>query len=149
MLQLMMLTVAIGHPADPSRITSADPSRIEQRVTDLERRVRQLEGQLYALTDPKNRVQTTPTPTVVPPGHHAHVKQDGTVIVHGNENMGNHEAHAGIAYPYVRIAEAGQPVPTSQTQSYNYQSTYSYQSSSCPNGVCPQRRGPLGILPRR
>ncbi len=56
--------------------------------------------------------------TVVPPGMHAHRTETGEVIIHGDENRGSAAAHAGITYPWYKIATAGQTV-------------------SCPNGQCP------------
>lgn len=50
--------------------------------------------------------------TVVPPGHHAHVTTDGRTIVHGDWNYGNPAAHAGVAYPWPKVAFPGQAVPT-------------------------------------
>lgn len=128
----------------------APPPPLENRVADLERRVRLLEGQIYALTDPKLRPvtakeeqkQQTQSTVTVPPGYHAHRTTDGRVIVHGNENLGNADAHEGVAHPWIRIAEGGQTVQTQQTYSYQ-----SYSSTSCPNGVCPtQRRGLIGRI---
>ncbi len=53
-------------------------------------------------------------PAVVPPGMHAHVRADGSVIVHADSNYGDPVAHAGIVWPWVKTATAGQPVPRVQ-----------------------------------
>lgn len=39
------------------------------------------------------------------PNTHAHQMMDGGVLVHSDSNMGNAAAHAGVAYPWVRIGE--------------------------------------------
>lgn len=49
--------------------------------------------------------------TVVPAGMHAHVRADGTVIVHGDENVGNPVAHTGVPWPWPKAAVGGQFVP--------------------------------------
>lgn len=79
------------------------------------------------------KVQTAPKALqVVPPGHHAHVRLDGTVVIHGNENLGNAAAHAGIARPWVRTAEAGQVVRVAAPAFRTY-------TLPCPDGRCPLR----------
>lgn len=78
------------------------------------------------------------TNIVVPAGHHAHRRIDGTVYTHGNENLGNAAAHSGVQYPWPRIAEAGQSVIVTQpaVQPVPYTTPYTIQSS-CPGGNCP------------
>lgn len=89
---------------------------------------------------PKPKVSASPpSAIVVPPGHHAHRRSDGTVYTHGNENVGNAAAHQGVPLPWPRIAEAGQTVTTSTTAATVQ--TYTIQQSSCPNGVCPTSGG--------
>ena len=134
MFSLLLMTAAMGH-SDPSHIVP-DPSPLEQRVTDLETRMQRLENLLLASQPKVVPVPAKTAPTVVPPGMHAHRKLDGTIIVHGNENLGNAQAHEGIAHPWPRIAEAGQTVTNTSIGS-SYSATYSIQSSGCPNGVCP------------
>lgn len=91
---------------------------------------------------------------VVPTGQHAHRKLDGTVFVHRNENMGNAAAHQGVAYPWIRTAEAGQyvgsPQPSYSPSPYTGQ-TYSLPSSSsnCPGGNCPVPSQTRGLIFRR
>lgn len=79
---------------------------------------------------------------VVPAGMHAHTRTDGTVYVHGNENLGNPSAHTGVSFPWVRTAEAGQTIPTPTTFSpvRNTFPTFrnAFQSGGCPNGQCPR-----------
>lgn len=60
---------------------------------------------------------------VVPAGSHAHVTTDGVTVTHGNENFGSVAAHAGIARPWIRVAEAGQRIRV---------------AGNCPNGQCPR-----------
>lgn len=141
-----------GSVAKTAIVATPPPTSAEARIAELERKVRYLEGQMYALSDPKNRPHPqalTPTPTgergiphvVVPPGQHAHRRSDGTVFTHGNENVGNAAAHEGVPHPWPRIAEAGQTVSTGSTTQTATMQTYSIQqSSSCPNGVCPTQR---------
>lgn len=71
------------------------------------------------------------TSVVVPPGHHAHETVTGEVIIHGNENMGSAAAHAGIARPWVRIAEAGEVVSSGWA---------AVSQDGCPPVGCPVRR---------
>lgn len=56
--------------------------------------------------------KTAPVSEVIPPGHHAHRKADGTVIVHADSNFGNAAAHAGIVWPWPKVGYAGQVVTT-------------------------------------
>lgn len=114
----------------------APPSPLERRLTNVEWRLSQIENKLgmYPTTP---HVAPAAATTVVPPGMHAHRTEDGRIIVHGNENLGNAAAHQGIAHPWIRVAEAGQSVVTAQpitTATSSYSATY---SSGCPNGVCP------------
>lgn len=74
-----------------------------------------------------------PLPRVVPTGMHAHRRTDGTILVHGDENYGSAAAHAGIVWPWPKVATAGQTVP-GQLVSVPYTLP---GSSSCPGGVCP------------
>lgn len=48
---------------------------------------------------------------VVPPGSHAHIRIDGTWIIHGDENIGRADAHRGVAWPWPKAAFPGQRVP--------------------------------------
>lgn len=56
--------------------------------------------------------RTATAPQTVPPGHHAHRKADGTIIVHADSNYGNAAAHAGIVWPWPKVAYPGQVVRT-------------------------------------
>lgn len=74
--------------------------------------------------------------TRVPAGSHAHTLEDGTVIVHGDENHGNAAAHEGIAYPWYKTARAGDTVfigapPRSP-----------FATENCPDGNCPRASAP-------
>lgn len=69
-------------------------------------------------------------PTIIPPGMHAHRRTDGTILVHGNQNLGSAPAHAGVPRPWIRIGEAGQPVPPARIT----------PASNCPGDNCPARR---------
>lgn len=121
MFQLLLLTASVG-VSDPPRYVP-DPPKLEQRVSDLEQRVAQLEKQLNPVVKPQPIVSNS---VVVPAGSHAHTTIDGKVIIHGNENLGNAAAHQGIAYPWIRTAEAGQVVQQSSTV------TQKYMQSNCP-----------------
>jgi len=46
----------------------------------------------------------------IPPGYHAHTRTDGSVFIHGNENVGNAEAHAGVERPWPKTGVAGDTV---------------------------------------
>lgn len=105
---------------------------------------------------------------VVPSGQHAHRMSDGRILVHGNQNYGNASAHAGIALPWVQMAEAGQRIrvgrpSTAQIQPYVFRTPYqnysngsfnywySYQNqapsqSGCPGGKCPTNSRPSFLL---
>lgn len=50
------------------------------------------------------------TAVIVPPGHHAHRATDGRVIIHGDWNHGDPAAHAGVPYPWPKVAFPGQAV---------------------------------------
>lgn len=119
----ILLAAILGHgePSDPPRF-QPDPPRLVQRVAELEARVDQLERRLGMAVAP--RVGPATSAVVVPPGQHAHRTTSGEVIVHGNENLGNAAAHAGISYPWIRIAEGGQTL----------------QTTTCPAGGCPQQQ---------
>ncbi len=131
-------------------VAKPPPTSTDERIAELERKVRMLEGQIYALTDPKVRpspaIAVAPQAVVVPPGQHAHRRSDGTVFTHGNENVGNAAAHVGVPIPWPRIAEAGQTVSTGSTTQTATMQTYSIQqsSSNCPGGVCPTGNGRSG-----
>lgn len=101
------------------------------------------DGKVWRLVGDNSPVDIRPVParaaqyqTVVPAGYHAHQRQDGTVIVHGDENFGDPVAHAGIARPWPKIATAGQTVRGAVVQPRAQRVIY---GSSCPGGVCPVR----------
>lgn len=48
---------------------------------------------------------------IVPPGHHAHQRTDGTIIIHSDSNHGNADAHRGVPWPWPKTAFPGQRVP--------------------------------------
>ena len=78
------------------------------------------------------------TAEVIPPGHHSHVTTDGRTIVHADSNYGNAAAHAGIEWPWLKVATAGQvvqsaPDPPAFAPSYGLP----VRSGNCPGGVCP------------
>jgi hypothetical protein len=54
--------------------------------------------------------QAAPVPVVVPAGHHAHRTLDGRTVIHGDWNVGDPAAHAGIPWPWPKTAFAGQTV---------------------------------------
>jgi len=76
---------------------------------------------------------------VVPAGHHAHRYPDGTTLIHGNDNLGKAAPHAGLAYPWTRIAEAGQTVkaPPAKEPSFIPLQSFFPSAQSCPDGKCP------------
>jgi len=89
-----------------------------------------------------------PQAIVVPPGMHAHVTIDGRTIIHGNENLGDPVAHAGIARPWIRTAEAGQVAygaGSVATRSRTVSVTNSF-AGDCPGGNCPAPGRP-GFMP--
>lgn len=63
----------------------------------------------------------------IPQGYHAHRTIDGRIIIHSDKHYGDPRAHVGIAYPWVKIAKAGDPIP-----GYKPKTTvrYSYPSVS-------------------
>lgn len=133
----LLLTLVVAQPQLPP-LPQAPP--LEQRVSDLERRVAVLEQPRSAPT------AAAPRAYVIPAGYHAHRTVDGRTIVHSDALNGNAAAHAGIAPPWVKTATAGQTVYLSPgTAAVSTGATY-YQSSGCPSGFCPapQRRGLFG-----
>jgi hypothetical protein len=104
-----------------------------------------------------------PAVTVVPAGHHAHRKIDGSIVIHGDWNYGSASAHQGIARPWPKIAVAGQTVPQPMqgppvryvvtekrevraaaplTARYWKDGLQWPSTPSCPNGVCPRKTSP-------
>lgn len=63
---------------------------------------------IVAKADPVRR----DVPVLIPPGHHAHRRADGTVIVHADTNYGNAAAHAGVVWPWPKVGYAGQVMRT-------------------------------------
>lgn len=74
----------------------------------------------------------------IPPGYHAHRRTDGTVLIHADDNLGDPNAHAGVASPWVQIAGAGDKLPADTVSS---QAVYS--SGGCPSGNCPTSRSSI------
>jgi hypothetical protein len=126
--------------ADPPPVATPDPPRIEKRVADLEAKVAELERALGLRTvSPAPVIVPVSSPAfgsqVVPPGHHAHQRSDGTIIVHGDWNHGDPVAHQGVPHPWPKIAVAGQVVPQSfALPGASFGSSY---GSACPGGSCP------------
>lgn len=124
----------------------------EQDIKELKDRVDKIEAKSVPSRGPAVKA----APAVVPPGHHAHTRPDGIVIVHADSNFGNPVAHAGIPYPWPKTALAGQVVPGSfQTQAVPmtwvgagpvWASGGFAFGSGCPGGVCPTapRQGLFG-----
>lgn len=82
--------------------------------------------------------------TVIPPGHHAHTRTDGTTLVHADSSRGDPAAHAGVAWPWVVTGLPGQTVQSSlpsgeatATRSEVFEYRIQSRSQSCPGGVCP------------
>lgn len=85
---------------------------------------------------------TTPTVTVkravvIPPGHHAHTRADGSVFIHGDENFGDPSAHAGVARPWPKTGFPGQTVIVDKGTLDAPASILT--ADPCPEGVCPPR----------
>lgn len=69
----------------------------------------------------------------IPPGYHAHTKEDGTVIVHSDANVGKAGPHEGIAHPWPKTGYAGQTVLVDDD---NFVAAAPL-GDPCPNGRCP------------
>lgn len=126
---LFLESVVLAGPPQAPRPPQAPP--LDERVAELERqavlqslRLTLVERQL-ALYQPAAPA-VAPASGVVPPGMHAHRTVDGRVIVHADSNFGSAAAHVGVAYPWPKIAVAGQPI-------YGLAPV----ASGCPGGVCP------------
>lgn len=74
---------------------------------------------------------------VVPPGHHAHTRADGSTFIHGDENYGDPAAHAGVARPWPKTGFPGQTVIVDEAVLNAPASVLA--GDSCPGGVCPPR----------
>lgn len=74
---------------------------------------------------------------VVPPGHHAHTRADGSTFIHGDENYGDPAAHAGVARPWPKTGFPGQTVIVDEVVSNAPASILA--ADPCPGGVCPPR----------
>ena len=70
----------------------------------------------------------------IPPGYHAHTKEDGTVIVHSDSNVGKAGPHEGIAHPWPKSGYAGQTVMVDDD---NFIVAAPAFGDPCPNGRCP------------
>lgn len=149
--------------ADPPKLRGQElPPPIDQRVAALETdnastqwRLRQVEAQLHELAErldgpavaPASRAaRPAAVPTVVPPGFHAHTTTDGRVIVHSDTNHGNAAAHAGVQWPWPKVAYAGQVVASSTTVTAATSAPLAV--ASCPAGGCQTaaRAGPVRRL---
>jgi hypothetical protein len=137
---LLAVAVAVASPPQAPALPQAPPVRVQ--LDDHERRLRELEAKAGIVPKPLPTAKASAPPvaqtyTLVPPGMHAHRTADGRVIVHGNENFGNAAAHAGIARPWIRIAEAGQRVPYATVRP---PATFGgvFYGGGCPAGGCPR-----------
>lgn len=74
---------------------------------------------------------------VIPPGHHAHTRADGSVFIHGDENFGNPAAHAGVVRPWPKTGFPGQTVIVDEGVLDAPASILA--ADPCPGGVCPPR----------
>lgn len=97
-----------------------------------------------------------------PAGYHRHVTQSGVVIEHGDENVGDPIAHAGIDRPwpkYFGSAAPGDNVHGVATDGVSRQANglkqtfqpvaapvYFQAAGDCPGGVCPLPQG--GVIRR-
>jgi hypothetical protein len=80
------------------------------------------------------------TAVVVPRGSHAHTRIDGSVFIHGDENLGKAAPHAGVALPWPKTALPGQTVVVSNPVSNPFALTAA--GPSCPAGGCPTAFAP-------
>lgn len=181
------LAVLIAPPAAAQQpAATPDPSPVIARLDGHDLAIAQLKAEVEALkarltTPPPARVVAsaavapvvTPPPVpvritqasfsgVVPPGMHAHRRVDGSVFVHGPESHGDPHAHAGVAPPWVQIAQAGEYVPptgpawpglqSAPAQSFPTTVPFTFSqntvmSSGCPGGVCPAQSAPTPFRP--
>jgi len=74
---------------------------------------------------------------VIPPGHHAHTRADGSTFIHGDENFGNPAAHTGVSRPWPKTGFPGQTVIVDEVVSNAPASILA--ADPCPGGVCPPR----------
>lgn len=120
---------------------SVDASNFDRRLYELERRLGTgVTAPLAAAAVPTARA------VAVPPGHHAHRTTDGRVIVHSDTNHGNAAAHAGVQWPWPKVAYAGQVVASSTTVTAATSAPLAV--ASCPAGGCQTaaRAGPVRRL---
>lgn len=78
------------------------------------------------------------TAVTIPPGFHAHTKEDGTVIVHSDKNKGKAGPHEGVAHPWHKSGYAGDTVLVDVNSPSAEGSIYTVLADPCPNGVCPR-----------
>lgn len=99
------------------------------------------DGFVEVNTDPV--VPPRRTAVVVPAGHHAHTRIDGTTFIHGDENYGLAAPHAGVERPWPKTGLPGQTVIVDEPLAVTIpKSTDVFAAADCPNGRCPaQVRG--------
>lgn len=111
-LAVVLGLAAAATAADPPKAFTPPVAWDEARIQKIEKDVAELKAALKPETAAAARpVATTAGSTqVVPAGHHAHTRTDGTTIIHPDHTGNDAAAHAGVAWPWYKSAVAGQTV---------------------------------------